>query len=315
MFVTLTLSTTVDQTISVQGDLAIGKVHSVTAETCTPGGKGVNVAKLLASNGFPVTAAGLLGEDRLAFYEATLLPAGITCRFMPLPHPTRVNFMITNGSGQEMKFNRPAFPNAPFDEPALLAYAASLVQPGAIVIMSGSLPARFPTDTYARLIRCFHAAGCPTVVDASGPALAAALQEKPEVIKPNREELEAVLGQSLALDAAMVTALRTLARTHETIIVSDGARGAWFASQKRIWFASAPDVPCVDTTGAGDSLLGQFCADYFPGRAITADLMARAVAAGSAAVEQHGTPVIAHQRVLDLARRVTIREADAGAPS
>jgi 1-phosphofructokinase len=308
MFVTLTLNPAIDHSITVHGELAVGAIHAVTAETCTPGGKGVNVAKMLASNGARVTAAGLLGSDRLAFYEATLRPAGIACRFLPLPHATRVNLMITNGAGQEMKFNRPGFPDAAFDERALLAYAGPLADPGAIVILSGSLPARFPADTYARLIRLFHKSGSPTVLDTSGPALAAGLREKPTVIKPNRRELEGVLGQSLASEAAMVAALRALSQVHEAVIVSDGARGAWFAGRGQCWFAVAPDVSAVDTTGAGDALLGQFCADYFLRRLITPDVMARAVAAGAAAVEQRGTPAIAHQRVVELAGRVRIRD-------
>jgi 1-phosphofructokinase len=312
MFVTLTLNPAVDQSIIVEGGLAMGRIHAIVAETCTPGGKGVNVAKMLAANGLPVTAAGLLGNDRLAYFESVLGPVGIVCRFLPLPHATRVNVMITDGAGHEMKFNRPGFPDAPFDEPALLAHARALARPGTIIILSGSLPARFPEDTYARLLRCFHAAGCPTVLDTSGPALAAAWREKPTVIKPNRRELEAVLGRSLDSESAMVTALRELAEAHEAVVVSDGARGAWFASRGRIGFAASPDVACVDTTGAGDSLLGQFCADYFPQRKITPELMARAVAAGAAAVEQQGTPPIAHHRVLDLAHHVRIREADVG---
>jgi 1-phosphofructokinase len=270
---------------------------------------------MLAANGLPVTAAGLLGQDRLAFYESTLIPAGIACRFLSLPHATRVNFMITDSGGGEMKFNRPGFPDAPFDEPGLLAYARSLAHPGTVVIMSGSLPAHFPEDTYARLLRLYRAAGCPTVVDTSGPALAAALREGPEVIKPNRRELEAILGRPLESEAAMVAALRALAHAHEAVIVSDGARGAWFASRGQAWFAAAPDVTCVDTTGAGDALLGQFCADYFPRRAITPALMARAVAAGAAAVEQRGTPLIARQRVVELATRVTLRAAGITDPS
>ncbi len=312
MFVTLTLNPAIDQSIVVQGELSLGHVHAVIAEICTPGGKGVNVAKRLASNGRPVTAAGLLGADRLAFYEAALIPMGITCRFLVVPHDTRVNLMITDGQGREMKFNRPGFPELAFDEPALFAYAGSLAQAGTVVILSGSLPARFPADAYARLLRCFREAGCVTVLDTSGPALTAALREKPDVIKPNRGELEFVLGQSLGSEEVMVSALRSLAQVHEAVIVSDGARGAWFASRDRVWFASAPVVPCVDTTGAGDALLGQFCADYFPRRAITPELAARAVAAGAAAVEQSGTPVMAQQRVTDLTGEVRICEMTGG---
>lgn len=304
MFVTLTLNPAIDQTIAVEGDLSLGKVHAVFSETVTPGGKGVNVAKMLAANGKFVTAAGLLGRDQVAFYESALAPAGIACRFLAVPHPTRTNLMLTDNHGHELKLNRVGFPELEFDDPTLSAYAHSLVTPGAVVIMSGSLPARFPADTYARLVRLFRAAGCATIVDTSGPALAEALDEKPDVIKPNRKELEAVRRTVLDSTPAMRMALEELMRNQEAVIVSDGARGAWFASHGQIYFAQSPEVACVDSTGAGDSLLGQFCADFFPARKLTPDIAARAVAAGAAAVEQRGTPLLSLARVLELAKRV-----------
>lgn len=304
MFVTLTLNPAVDQVISVSGQLALNHLHSVQSETCTPGGKGVNVAKVLAVNSLPVTAGGFLGEDQLGFYTSTLSACGITCRFLSLPLPTRINLLISDRKGHEQKFNRQGFPALPFDELALSSYAKSLANPGDIVIMSGSLPARFPADTYALLIRLFRTIGCLTVLDTSGSALAAALAEKPDIIKPNRHELEVFLGASLEQEAAMQHALQSLMGFHEVVIVSDGARGAWFAGQGQIRFAPSPAVSCVDSTGAGDTLLGQFCADYFPNRKMTPEIMARAVAAGAAAVEQQGTPVISRTRIIELAAQV-----------
>jgi 1-phosphofructokinase family hexose kinase len=304
MFITLTLNPAMDQTLTVEGGLALGKVHAVRAETLTPGGKGVNVAKMLAANGKAVIAGGLLGEDRLAFYKDALTPLGIDCRFLPVPFSTRTNTMLTDGQGHELKLNRPGFPDLDFEESVLSVYVRSIATPGSIVTLNGSLPARFPPDTYARLIRLFHGLGCPTVVDSSGPALADAWQEKPEVIKPNRKELEAVLGETLGSDDVVRSALRKLMTEHEVVIVSDGALGAWFASRGKILFAESPEVPRVDTTGAGDTLLGQFCADYFPARVLTPEIAARAVAAGAAAVEQHGTPLISLERVFELAKRV-----------
>ena len=304
MFITLTLNPAIDQTLTVEGDLAIGAVHRVRAETATPGGKGVNVAKMIVANGQPVTAGGLLGQEQVSFYMDKLSPLGITCRFLAVPEPTRANLMITDGHGREMKFNRPGFPDLKYDESALSVYVRSLATPGTVAILSGSLPARFPAETYARLIRLFQAAGCATVVDVSGPALTAALLEKPDVIKPNREELEHALGLALDSESAIRLALDELMAEHEVVIVSDGAHGAGFASRGQILFAAPPDVPCVDTTGAGDTLLGQFCADYFPARALTPEIAARAVAAGAAAVEQRGTPFISLARILELSKRV-----------
>ncbi len=307
MFVTLTLNPAIDQTILVEGELTLNGLHSVTQDTRTPGGKGVNVAKVLATHGQAVIVAGLIGEDSRHFFETTLQPAGMICRFLSLPHPTRINFMISDRHGHEMKFNRPGFPDLPFKHEEFFPYIQSLTTPGDVVIMSGSLPARFPTDTYASLITLFRQAGCSTVVDTSGPALKAALETSPDLIKPNRHELEALLGQSLETEGAMQKALTQLMKNREAIIVSDGARGAWFAGKGRIWFAAAPTVKCIDTTGAGDTLLGQFCADYFPERKITPEIMARSVAAGAASVEQCGTPIIAPKRIIELAGQVRPR--------
>jgi 1-phosphofructokinase len=300
MFFTMTLNPALDRTLTVDR-LEIGGIQSVRAEMCTPGGKGVNVAKMLAANGKAVTAAGLLGQDDLPLYEAFLAPLGITCRFLHVHHATRTNLMVTDGQGREMKLNRPGFPDLEFDQATLTAYATTLCGPDRIIILSGSLPARFPSDTYALLTRLFHAAGCRVVLDASGPALTEGLKEKPDVIKPNRQELEAELGLSLESDDRMRRALQDLMTRHEAVIVSDGPRGAWFASAGRLLFAPSPFVPKIDTTGAGDTLLGQFCADYFPARKLTPELAARAVAAGAAAVEQQGTPPIALTRVRELA--------------
>jgi 1-phosphofructokinase len=307
MFITLTLNPAIDVTLTVKPPLAIGAICSVTGETRTPGGKGVNVAKMIAANGKPVTAGGLLGRKDFPFYEQALEPAGISCHFLLVPFPTRVNTMLTDGAGHELKLNKPGFPELAFPEGRLTVYADMLAQKEAIVIMSGSLPARFPADTYARLIRLFKQKGCSTVLDASGPALSAALVEKPDVIKPNRQELESVLGRKLKSEKALKAALIDLMARHEVVILSDGPAGAWFASAGDILFAPSPEVKRVDTTGAGDTLLGQFCADYFPARKLTPQIAARAVAAGAAAVEQHGTPVIAASRVRKLALSVSVQ--------
>jgi 1-phosphofructokinase len=307
MFVTLTLNPAIDETLTVKSPLSIGSICTVTEEIRTPGGKGVNVAKMIAANGKPVTVAGLLGQNDLSFYEGALTSAGITCRFLTVPFATRINTMLTDGIGHELKVNKPGFPALYFDEAALLQYATSLTGTGTVMIMSGSLPARFPTDTYARLIRLFRKIGCTTVFDTSGPALAAGIAEKPDVIKPNRHELESVLNRQLNSEQAVKEVLRDLMTRHEAIVMSDGLAGAWFASRGTILFAAAPEVTPVDTTGAGDTLLGQFCADYFPSRILTSEIAANAVAAGAAAVEQRGTPLVGVDRMRTLAATVKVR--------
>lgn len=306
MVVTLTLNPAVDLSIETSAPLRWNGVVPVRREVETPGGKGVNVAKVLAVNGQTTTAAGLLGRDRLACFKSFLEPVGIRCCFREVDHPTRVNLMITDGAGRELKVNRPGwtYPPIPFDE--VMAFVRSVIHPGDWLLMGGSLPQGFPEDGYARLVRMAHEMNCLVGLDTSGLPLRLALSEKPDLLKPNRRELAEALGQRLNSERLLLRALASLSPHHEVIIVSDGPRGAWFASKGEILFAPSPPVDRKDSTGAGDSLFGQFCADYLPSRRLTPEITARAVAAGAAAVEQLGSPILSRQRIQELAAGVAV---------
>jgi 1-phosphofructokinase family hexose kinase len=306
MFVTVTLNPAIDCTVQVDGRLALNGVYQVVSETRTPGGKGINVAKVIAGAGGTVCAGGILGEPQAAFFDGFLRELGVQTHFHLVPHPTRENVMVVDTAGTELKVNRPGFPDLAYDGRALERYCLHLASGGEVVVLSGSWPAGFPADVYARLVAALRKRGKTVVLDTSGAALAPALDERPAVIKPNRAELEAVLGRAPETDTDMAAELRGLLKRHEAVVVSDGARGAYFAHRDGVFHVAAPRVEVVDTTGAGDALLGRFCADYFPDRELTPTLMRRAVAAGSAAVERHGTPAIPPTRVDKLAAGVTV---------
>lgn len=309
MFVTLTLSPAIDCTLTVEGVISVGGVHRVSGEVQTPGGKGLNVAKVIAAAGHHVVAGGLLGEDEFALYIPFLGRHGIDSHFLSVPYPTRRNIMAVDEVGTELKFNRPAFPDLAYDRDMLVRYATELAARGEVAILSGSLPAAYPDDTYSGLIGALSAQGVTTVLDASGPGLRSALGALPALIKPNRREFEELVGFSVDTEEQMRAELVRLLERHEGIIVSDGERGAYFATKEGILWASAPRVDAIDSTGAGDSLLGQFCTEYFGGsRKLSPHVAAMSVAAGAAAVEVRGTPVISVDRIRHLAKDVNVRE-------
>ena len=306
-FLTLTLNPAVDCTWRVRAPLRPGRVHEVLDEVRTPGGKGVNVAKAIAASGLPVRAGGFIGASEAAFYEEALRPLGIETRFLPVPHPTRCNVMVTDGQGRELKLNRPGFPGMEHDWSALSRYAQDVAAGVDVAVLSGSLPSRFPPDTYERLVRLFHGMGIPVLLDCDGPALRKALAVRPDVIKPNRHELDGLLRRPPRTQRMRLAEVAGLAERIEVVIFSDGARGAWFASRGAMLRARPPRVRVVDTTGAGDWLLGQFCAGYFPRRRLDAPIAARAVAAGTAAVQAQGTPFIPQKSIDRLRALVDVR--------
>ncbi len=135
MFATLTLSPAIDCTLRVRNDLNPGGVHHVDSEIHTPGGKGINVAKVLAQNKCMVTAGGILGRREVGLYRSFLGGAGIGHDFLTVDHTTRENIMLVDQAGAEMKFNRPGFPELAFDWETLKEYGANLANDAQVVVI------------------------------------------------------------------------------------------------------------------------------------------------------------------------------------
>ena len=144
-----------------------------------------------------------------------------------------------------------------------------------VVIMSGSLPKDWPVDTYRVLVAAAKAAGAKVVLDASGKALVEGVKSHPDVIKPNAEECEALIGFVPKTAEEFRRATAALKVHCGYPIVSDGGAGCWFDGE----FVAAPKVDVLDTTAAGDTLLAEWCFSGDP---------RRAVAAGSAACTMPG---------------------------
>lgn len=262
------------------------------------GGKAVNVARWLAIRGCRVACLGLLGADNDGLFVRAFAEYGIADRMTRVPGTTRRNEMIVWPDGS-FKVNQAAFPDVAFDETAFLARldAAERLGAGSVVVISGSLPKCCRADFYAKAVAAVKAKGAFVVLDSSGEPMRLALEAHPDLVKPNAEECEALVGfvPESSDDFARATALLRKKAAH--VIISDGEKGAWFDGE----FVPAPSVRCVDSTAAGDTLLAEYCYQRFS--ADRTDLRF-AVAAGSAAVEMPGSNPPSPARVAALCAAV-----------
>jgi len=298
------LSPSIDSILQV-GSLTPGSVQSVLSETSLPGGKGLNVARMLAHCGASVGLTGLIGQGQQSYFQATCRAAGIDDRLHAIQAATRSNLTLVDNHS-ELKINRPAFAGYQLPPPLRQTLLDDLAS-GEVAILTGSLPADMPPDTYQHLITALHDRHIICVLDAAGAALAAGLRAAPAIIKPNLAEAAELVGHALDDAGAIIAAARQLAQRHDVVILSTGVDGAWFASERLLYHATAPSGHTQDTTGAGDVMLAQFCVDYFQnGRTLTPELMARTVAAGTAATEQHGAAPPSPARITALTPDVTI---------
>ena len=272
-FLCICLSPAIDATVRMDVWPKDGLVIKNAVDTFAPGGKAVNVARWLAKRGASVACGGLLGEDNAAMFEKELAKYGIEDRFVRMPGSTRVNEMFVTPQGS-FKVNRPAFPGVGVDvlgDPQSFFNADSFD----VVVLSGSLPKDFPVDFYRHLVAAAKKAGAKVVLDASGKALVEGVKAHPDVIKPNAEECEALIGFVPKTPDDFMRATAAFKAFCEYPIISDGGAGCWFNGV----FVPAPAVEALDTTAAGDTLLAEWCFSEDP---------KLAVAAGSAACTMPG---------------------------
>ena len=270
-FLCICLSPAIDATVRMDAWPTDGAVIKNAADTFAPGGKTVNVARWLAKRGATVACGGLLGEDNAVMFEKELAKYGVEDRFARVPGATRVNEMFVTPQGS-FKVNRPAFPGVA--RPDLASFVSGLSSSDT-VILSGSLPKDWPADTYRQLVEAAKRAGAKVVLDASGKALVEGVKAHPDVIKPNAEECEPLIGFVPKSPDDFRRATAELKKFCDYPIVSDGGAGCWFDGA----FVAAPKVEVLDTTAAGDTLLAEWC---FSGD------VRLAVAAGSAACTMPG---------------------------
>lgn len=256
-----------------------------------PGGGGVNVARVIQRlGGRPLavyTAGGPTGEAYRRLIEAERLPTLV----VPIQGSTRQDFTVDETStGKQFRF---VLQGPELSEPEwrlCLALVADSIQPGGYVVASGSLPPGVPDNFYAEVARLAREQNARCVVDASGPALAAALSEGVFLVKPSRRELGLHFGTTLdsgqsELDAAMALVSDGSA---EHVALTLGGQGAVLASKDGTLRLAVPQVQVQSTVGAGDSFLAAFVLRLAQGRTL-ADAFRSAVAAGSATVTTHAT--------------------------
>ena len=256
-----------------------------------PGGGGVNVARVVQRlGGRPLaiyTAGGPTGEAYRRLIEAERLPTLV----VPIQGSTRQDFTVDETStGKQFRF---VLQGPELSEPEwrlCLALVADSIQPGGYVVASGSLPPGVPDNFYAEVARLAREQNARCVVDASGPALAAALSEGVFLVKPSRRELGLHFGITLETEQSELDAAMALVAdgSAEHVALTLGGQGAVLASQGGTLRLTVPQVRVQSTVGAGDSFLAAFVLRLAQGRTL-AEAFRSAVAAGSATVTTRAT--------------------------
>lgn len=262
MIYTLTCNPALDCTVRL-GALQQGTINFVDGCALTPGGKGVNVSRVLTAMGEANVALGFVAGGNGGMLESALQKMGLTTAFTHLDEgQTRINVKLYGDSETELNAPGPYVPIEALER--LERQLREWVKPADVVCLCGSLAPGLPADTYGRLVRLLRQLGVTeTVVDTTGGALLAALEERPWLIKPNREELAALVGRALPTLTDVVEAARELmAKGARNALVSLGRDGAILCTADGCWYQPAPAGKVIGTVGAGDSTVAGFMRGY-----------------------------------------------------
>ncbi|MBU2962718.1 1-phosphofructokinase [Citreicella sp. C3M06] len=303
----VSLNSAIDQTVTCPG-FALDSVNRAASTRTDAGGKGVNVASFLASFGHDVAVTGLLGRDNAALFEAHFKASGLHDDCLRIDGATRTNIKIVDPDANTVTdLNFPGAPASAADLRVVAELLTDLLQGGlSWVALCGSLPGGLKLDAYAGLVALARRSGAKVALDTSGAPLEQALRAAPDLIKPNIDELGALLGRRLTGPDQVVAAAREITRKGVALVaVSMGADGAVLVTPHEAVLAVPPKMQVVSTVGCGDAMVaGLIHADTL-GLSL-ADSARLATAFSLGALGEIGPHLPAPARIEDHARAVTV---------
>lgn len=291
---TLTLAPSLDSATLTPQIYPEGKLRC-SAPVFEPGGGGINVARAIAHLGGKATAIYPAGGATGEHLTALLADENVPTISVDARDWTRQNLHVhITSTSEQYRFVMPGAALSE-DEFRKLEEKVLIIEAGAILVISGSLPPGVETEKLTQLLKAAQKQGIRCIVDSSGEALSAALEVgQLELVKPNQKELGALVGRDLAEPGDVREAAQEIVRSGKAlrVVVSLGPQGALAVDADRCVQVVPPPMKSQSTVGAGDSMVGAMTLKLAQNAPLD-DMVRFGVAAGSAATINQGTRLCA----------------------
>ena len=259
MIYTVTVNPSIDYIVQLN-ELTLGEVNRMDYDNKLPGGKGINVSRILKELGLDNTAWGFLGGFTGEFVKEGVEKTGLKTNFTPIKADTRINVKIKaqaeteiNGRGPELTKEEIAAFTAQFDK----------LTADDVVIFAGSLVPSLSDDFYFDLIKVIRQKGAQFVIDTTGESLLKTLPENPLVVKPNNHELAELFGVELnSIDDIVKYGKKLLEMGAQHVLISMAGDGGLMITKDKVYRSYAPKGTVINSVGAGDSMIGGFTGTY-----------------------------------------------------
>ena len=255
MILTVSCNPAIDKTYNTS-NVMIGQINRMRDLVSIPGGKAVNVTKVLRQFDAHVTATGFVGGYTGDFIEEELRNMGVNTSFTTIRGLTRSNMNIIGDDGYVTEILEPGPKILSFEREDFMDRFRELVKISEYVVLSGSLTEGLPEDFYAKLIKICNGHGVKAFLDASGEPLKRGIEAVPYCIKPNRRELEYAVGKKLSTEAEIIQAAYEYIKAGVVkVVVSMGDKGLLQITKTKVIKAVPPRIKKVNTVGCGDCVV------------------------------------------------------------
>ncbi len=230
-----------------------GEVNRARQAVWCSSGKVLNVGLALGHLGAPSTTVALVGGSPRAAIEQEFADLGFASRWVAASRPTRVcTTLLDRATGQTTELVENAAAVTAGEVAEFRRQYTEAAATAKLRVLSGSLPPGTPPTFYRELLQ---ATPGTAILDARGPELLAALEERPLLVKPNREELGRTVCRPLIDDADLRQAMREIVeRGAEWIVVTNGSGEVLGTNARESYRWTPVRVPTVNPIGCGDCL-------------------------------------------------------------
>ena len=259
MIVTVTMNPAIDKTIEIDKFIYNG-LNRIRKVQYDAGGKGINVSKTICELGGQSIATGFLGGNNGKLIDNVLRDYGIISDFVWVSGETRTNTKMVEDDGTLTELNEAGAFVCDEDIQKLKEKLLDYANEQTIFVFAGSIPSGVAKDIYRELICLVKERGSYVLLDADGEAFCKAVEANPNMIKPNKVELEAYLGlRAVSGISELIDAAKNMKRKGiENIVVSMGGEGALFLMGDDEFLCEALPVKVASTVGAGDAMVAAY---------------------------------------------------------
>ncbi len=257
MIITVCMNPAIDKTVEID-TLLTGGLNRIQRVEYDAGGKGINVSKTIHDSfGGTSIATGFLGGNSGKMIETVLKEKNITCDFVYVDGETRTNMKVFEKSGTVTELNEPGAIISREKLEVLLQKLDGYAKEDTLFVLSGSIPQGVDKGIYGEITKRVHEKGAKVLLDADGELFQRAASANPDMIKPNRVELEEYAGitHEMSKDELKEMAERFLQQGTRSVVVSMGGEGAVFFGKNEVIGCPALKVKAHSTVGAGDAMV------------------------------------------------------------